>query len=303
MQCYVAPMGSQNRLDLTHALFVISDGDTPKERNLTQLRGMSEVDLNKYQHAIFEISEVLHSFFVYVDKAMSDLDASLRNVASQARTTPMGNETHRWTVDLEFRILNYCAAVVAYYDRVLAEVKRKQKGTESTSSAPQLFNELFDDSLAYRVVCSLRNALIHGSRNLLGLRMEATLPEGSRNPAEALVSISIPLNKEGFARGSAKALVRNEIRSLDTELDVLELCRQTHAELSVLDGKIIPIMHPNLEEHIRHLSDIIDEVAQHQGYPMVMSYDPDRFKETTSWSLLPHEVYDYVRSQGLLLTP
>lgn len=297
-RCYVAHMQAQNGHDLTHALFVISDGEASKEKNIVQIREMCKTDHDSYQRAISEISEVLNSFFVFVDKSMHDLERSLHNVAVQVRTTPIGNETQAWRVDLEFRILNYCAAVVAYYDRVLAEVKRKQRGTEDIASVPALFSELFDRSLAYRVISSLRNALIHGSRHLIGLKIEAALPAGSRDPLEALVSISIPLNKERFARGSAKALVRNEVRSIDLELNIVELCRRTHAELRLLNTKITPMLHPNLDEHVGYLSDIIDEALQHEAYPMVMSYDPDRFSETTSWSLLPREVYDYVRSRA-----
>lgn len=150
--------------------------------------------------------------------------------------------------------LTFCSALHLFYEQTINRL-RKLYGKESAEvkRAKELFSVAYDASLAYRLTYRLRNVLVHHSLNSVSIELssdEQTSPSGLILHRH---TVRFPLLREEFLKTKAgvSAELREEIRSLPGDPDLLDLFPEAFQSLMGVQNQLLDLMAPNLERSIR----------------------------------------------------
>lgn len=172
-------------------------------------------------------------------------------------------------------MLGFSTSLWLYNEYVTAEVNRR--GDEDLKKVVGgLFSETYDSSQAYRLVYSLRNAFQHGVRNLINSRGTHRLVNG-RGP-ETETELHCEIVKDVFIASKANATVRNEVREIEGNPDILGLCDDAFAAVQRLHAGLTPLLHPHAHAAALLLLDYMREIGNERAhfhkYPMGASTMP-----------------------------
>jgi hypothetical protein len=284
-----------------HGLFAISPdpeaiGANGRPRvNFHMLRPVPLFEFEQYTSAVTSVGNVVQQgFMVFLIQAMDDLTASVQRISHVAPTSTPGDQGNKWRVELECRVLNVCAAIRMYEEHVMAELSRKYgKHSEETEEAKRIFSATFDQHLSYRVLYSLRNAVVHGSRSLFGFQMSVG-PDVNEEDGNLRVDISIDLVRASFKKTSVNARVRHEVAALAVNPNTLKLCYDVFPAMMNLNTELVPLLEPKLPQALATLAGVINEAAEAGGYAQMSSFNPADFPASWKMSPLPGDVYDFV---------
>jgi hypothetical protein len=254
-----------------YALFACSRLEGNELRTRT-VRELSEPEYEACRSSIRAVEGCLYSFDTYVRYAVEDLERSrddlLKNMAIhsfQMSPAQAGSE-------LEFRIINICAAIKMYADHVQIILGRLY-GKESAErlNALKKFSDLYDSNLAFRVCNHLRNALVHsGAGGLLStiLRSEAVISDETTESAQVL------LDRQGFRHRAQNAKVRDEVADLPHDLELITTTLEAAGHARRLHEDLILTLHPELMPAIRQLVGLFAEASTDHEWPALMEITP-----------------------------
>ncbi|MCU6479022.1 hypothetical protein [Arthrobacter sp. A2-55] len=231
---------------------------------LTVVRQLAPGELENLQQAIQTVTNVIQGFIVYMTQALDDLAESLQRIYAEA--SGMSRDPNSRRIELEYRMLNVCAAIKMFEEHIYSEIDRKY-GVDSTqrTEARQIFNKTYDESGAYRILYYLRNAITHGSRSLLTFIFNATTgPNGSPN-----YDVRVNLLRDKFAASNAKAAIRQEIQELPEDPNTLAMCFEVLPVMTALNQQLMPLLEPALMDRIITLAHLINETSRAGGYPVL----------------------------------
>ena len=232
----------------------------------TPVRALRPGEYDELGLAIKTVTNVIQGFMVYMNQALNDLGDSMQRIC--AETSEMSRDATGPRIELEYRMLNVCAAIKMFEEHTYSEIDRKY-GADSVqeSEARKIFHETYDGSRSYRILYYLRNAITHGSRNLISFRFVAS--EGADgSPA---YDLRLPLLRDKFADSNARATVRQEVRALPEDPDTLAMSFEVLPVMRTLNQKLMPILEPKLRDRVVTLGLLINEAAAAGGYPMLGS--------------------------------
>jgi hypothetical protein len=206
-----------------------------------------------------EVHQVVHSFDRFLPFAWNDLQAARREAIEHGipeRDASIGSL-------LEYRVLGFSTSLWLYNEYVTAEVNRR--GDEDLKKAVKgLFSQTYDSSQAYRLVYSLRNAFQHGVRHLINSRGTHRLVNG-RGP-ETETELHCELVKDVFIATKANSTVRNEVREMEGNPDILGLCDEAFAAVQRLHVDLTPLLHPHAHAAALLLLDYMREIGNERAH-------------------------------------
>lgn len=262
------------------------------------VRALKDEEYEKLGNAIQSVTNIIQGFMVYVHQALKDLDESLQGVVSDPSNISGDVNGHR--IELEYRMLNVCAAIRMYEEHTFSEIDRKYgpKSSQRTT-AKSIFNQTYARSLEYRVLYYLRNAITHGSRNLISFAFNASVDQDGSHALD----LRLPLQRLKFSNSNAKATVRQEVRFLPQDPDTLSMCFTVLPVMETMNQQLMPILEPDGMDSVITLAHLINEAAAAGGYPVLGSVDlsfvtpseqGDPVEVPLSMTLLPERVRDFV---------
>lgn len=262
------------------------------------VRPLTDNEYEKLGNAIQSVTNIIQGFMVYVHQALKDLRESLQDVLSDPSN--ISGDVNGYRIKLEYRMLNVCAAIRMYEEHTYSEIDRKY-GADSPqrTAAKSVFNQTYDRSLEYRVLYYLRNAITHGSRNLIAFVFNASVDQDGSH----VLDLRLPLQRHRFSNSNAKATVRQEVRLLPQDPDTLSMCFTVLPVMEGLNNQLMPILEPDGMDSVIQLAHLINEAASAGGYPALGSVDlsslspggqEDTAEVPLSMALLPEPVRDFV---------
>ncbi|UKA59135.1 hypothetical protein [Arthrobacter sp. FW306-2-2C-D06B] len=262
------------------------------------VRPLKPGEREELDRAIRSVTNIVQGFMVYIRQALNDLGESIQRVFSEHAS--MSGDVNSRRIELEYRMLNVCAAIRMYEEHTYSEIDRKYGPNSSQRIAAKVvFTQTYDKSLEYRILYYLRNAMTHGSRNLISFAFSAT-----SNPGEdPSFTLQLPLQRDKFFASNAKATVRQEVQAMSEDPDTLSMCFSVLATMTDLNHQLTPILEPDLLDHVVTLAHLINEAAAVRGYPaygslavpLVTTPDvDDKVDITLSILPLPEPVRDFV---------
>jgi hypothetical protein len=262
------------------------------------VRPLKAGELEELDKAIRSVTNIVQGFMVYVSQAMNDLSESIQRIFSEHAS--MSGDVNSRRIELEYRMLNVCAAIRMYEEHTYSEIDRRYGQNSSQREAAKLvFTQTYDKSQEYRILYYLRNAMTHGSRNLISFTFSATANPGEDNKFD----LRLPLQRDKFYASNAKAAVRQEVQALPEDPDTLSMCFSVLAAMTDLNQQLMPILEPDLMDHVVTLAHLINEAATVMGYPaygsmaapLVATPDAeDKVGIQLSIATLPEPVRDFV---------
>lgn len=269
-------------------------------RTFTPVRPLEAEEHEELVRAIQSVTNIVQGFMVYVNQALKDLSESLQRIFSEHSS--MSRDVNSRRIELEYRMLNVCAAIRMYEEHTYSEIDRKYGPNSSQQAAAKsVFNQTYDSSSEYRILYYLRNAITHGSRNLISFVFNASMdPNGHPE-----FDLRLPLLRDKFSVSNAKTSVRQEVRSLPQDPDTLSMCFTVLSAMTALNQQLMPILEPDVMDCVVTLAHLINEAAAAGGYPVLGSINlslvsaPDVREGDTedvplSMAPLPEPVRDFV---------
>lgn len=211
-----------------------------KSVDVKLLREMSESEWEKVRSAHDVVFQATHSFDKFLEFSWVDLQESEDTLFTEIDRNQA--DAGRAMTDFQYRLLNFSVGLKLYHERILAEANRRctVKQKELVNRA---FSRLYGSNFGYRLVYSMRNAYLHGVRNLVNMRSSTRLVQG---PKENVVTeLKVELRKEAFSNSRTNAAVRREVQELSEIADLRQLCVEAYVGVSELHPQIMDIMLPD----------------------------------------------------------
>jgi hypothetical protein len=139
-------------------------------------------------------------------------------------------------------------------EHVTSHVNRKW-GKDSTEAAAlsALLSDVYDTSRSYRILTSLRNAMVHSSRSLVVIGVNAKLVNPSAPGKDSIASVSIHLDRERFAATDTNAKVRAEVLGLAVAPDLIAESEEAIQAVEAKEHEITRFLYPELEPAVKTL--------------------------------------------------
>lgn len=248
------------RAELVWALFRY-EHPGPREVKWVQVRELTMEEFDAAVEAHGEVYRVTHSYDRFLTFAWHDLQEAI--AALDAQLNDRGLIDGDTVPLLEYRLVVFSTALKMYGEYVTAHVNRTNDPAlkQNVRSA---FSELYDRSFGYRLIYAMRNAVQHGVGSLIRFEGRARLVGDSDTEVES--ESHIYLQKDVFGASKAKAVVRQQVRELDDDLDLIPLCRDAYSGVQELHARLIPMLHQGVPSAVRLLRQYIDEVGRESAH-------------------------------------
>lgn len=245
-------------------------GYSPTEQGVEfhPVRQLSAEEYEAAGLAVKVLLDVITGPASFSEIARRDLAQTIEDVSGRLSTDFRSIE--EWGPEVEYRVVAVSAALRMHEEFVLASIG-KRKDQESKTAAKAIFSATYDRSLAYRIIYSLRNALVHGSRSLTSLRATGSLAEDGT----VSTTVAISLSRKGFGRSDTKASVRAEVAAMDEDPNLVELSNQALDDVARMRDLLEPLLYPEAPAAIALIFSYVREVAA-AGFsgPHFHSHDP-----------------------------
>ena len=203
------------------------------------IRQLSDDEYEAAGHAIKVILDVLTGPTSFAEIVRKDMTGTLAHLSERLTQRNEFRKIEVWGPEVEYRIVAASAGVRMHEEFALAAIG-KLGDSAALVRAKAIFSAAYDRSQAYRVIYSLRNALVHGSKGLTTLSAKSNL-----NADETIsASVAIRLSRKSFSASDAKASVRAEIRDLPEDPDLVALANAALDELALMRAELEPLLYP-----------------------------------------------------------
>ena len=237
--------------------FVASKRVGQSEVKARHIRTLSQPEFGRVHAAIKTLDRYLTGFDAHIWRGLKDLHTTVEEVRTQWGEGGSDVDTGPLVSELEFRVINVCAAVKMYAEHVIVLLGQTYgKESAERDEVKKKLSQLYDSSLPYRVSNHLRNALIHGSPSeLLSTKLRASLTDGG-----GIVStVEVRLSREGFRKHAQNAAVRNEVVALPEELELISTVTDAAKGLVALHGEIMDRLSPEAVPAVEVLAELFNE--------------------------------------------
>ncbi|MEC5149531.1 hypothetical protein [Cryobacterium sp. GrIS_2_6] len=252
--------------DLRHYLYRY-ERTGPKSITWNIVRELTADEYSAVGSAISTVYEAIRGVAGFAKVAHSDLDDLMTRLHAMAADESLRIRAETWPTHLQYRVVAVSAAIRMHEEHVLAAIRRRYgKESHEEQEAKRIFNEVFDGSLAYRVIYSLRNAVVHGSRGLVtSFGKSALVADGGGERIDTVIELR--LRRDGVAKSTFKAAVRNEVVALTEDPDLVVFCQLALAAIKVVQQRLDSLVNPDLPAAVRLLRNYIDEVMTLRDIP------------------------------------
>ena len=182
----------------------------------------------------------MRGFDDYLRRAMDDLRKTVAELLIKLADINFARQSELWVPDIKYRVLNVSAGLRMYEEYVEAEVGRHwTENSPQWESMKDVFHDLYDGSLSYRIVYYLRNALVHGAGSLTIVKARTWL-ETDDGPEHAKAEFNLFLSRSAFVKTvKAKAALRDEVANLASDPDLIGLCEQAYVDVTKEKARLI----------------------------------------------------------------
>jgi hypothetical protein len=186
-----------------------------------QVKSLTRAEYESVSGASNLLTELFRGFNIYVRISLDNLEEEI--VAGNRRLSAESKLDYTDKSRLLYMALCVSVAIKMYEEHVHSGINRRW-GKESIQSkeARRLFSLTFDDSLEYRVMYALRNALAHSSTEVLNLKYSGRLSDPNDGSSDPVTSIKIGLSRTAFANADVRAETKREVARLAEDPDLLE---------------------------------------------------------------------------------
>lgn len=231
------------------------------------VRQLSEGEYDAAGNAVKVLLDVLTGPTAFAELARRDMTTTIEDV--RARLATDFRDIQRWGPELEYRIVAVSAALRMHEEFVMSTIG-KRSDDEARTGAKVIFRGTYDRSQAYRIIYSLRNALVHGSKGLTSLSAKGTLNQDGT----ISTTISINLSRKRFGASDVKAPVRAELRAMQEDPDLFLLANLALDDLAAMREQLEPLLYPDAPAAARLIFAYVQEVfAAGFGSPHFHAHD------------------------------
>lgn len=271
-------------------------GYSPTESGLQfhPIRRLTDDEYDAAGQAVKVILDVLTGPTSFSELTRNDLSRTVDDLNQRLARKDELRKVEVWGPELEYRIVAVSAALRMHEEFVTAII-RKRNDPAALASAKTAFKATYDRSQAYRIIYSLRNALVHGSKGLTTLSARATL--NADETTSAIVSIN--LSREGFGKSDAKAPVRAEVRGMTDNPELIALSHVALDELAAMRVELESLLYPDAPAASALLLSYVKEVnAAGVSGPHFHAHDPgEPFSNMTNIGM-NESIFNHVVSFG-----
>jgi hypothetical protein len=250
-----------------------------------QVKSLSRAEYESVSEASNLLTELFRGFNIYVRISLDNLEEEI--VAGNRRLSAESKLDYTDKSRLLYMALCVSVAIKMYEEHVHSGINRRW-GKESIQSkeARRLFSLTFDDSLEYRVMYALRNALAHSSTEVLNLKYSGRLSDPNDCSSDPVTSIKIGLSRTAFANADVRAETKREVARLAEDPDLLEYSRAAVAQVELLNTSLQRYIHPDVEGALRSIwATVKPDFESASVPPMFFVHEGDGIP--TEWLQLP----------------
>jgi hypothetical protein len=272
------------------------ENPAPHKVNFIPVRKLTSSEYEAAGTAIQIVSDAMRGFDDYLRRAMEDLRMTVADLLIKLTDINFARQSELWVPDIKYRVLNVSAGLRMYEEYVEAEVARLwTNNSVQWKLMKDIFHDLYDGSLPYRIIYYLRNALVHGAGSLTTAKARAWL-ETEDGTEYAKAEFSLLLSRSAFMKTvKARAALRDEIANLASDPDLIELCERAYVDLTNEKARLFPLVHPEVAAAAGLLFQYIVELqAVGGGGPHFHSHAPSNGFEKLSQLAMTRSVFDYV---------
>ncbi|SFH43550.1 hypothetical protein E3O11_12715 [Cryobacterium levicorallinum] len=266
------------------------EGEGPGEIEFHPIRMLSDDEYDAVRHAIKTVLDVLTGPTSFSELARRDMARTFIDLSQRLGDLDESRKVEIWGPELEYRIVSVSSAVRMHEEFVLTTIQ-KRKDPTAEASAKAIFNRTYDGSQAYRIIYSLRNALVHGSKGLTTLGSKSTMAADGTTSA----AVSINLSRDRFAASDAKTAVRGEVRAMAEDPELMQLANVALDDLAAMRRDLEPLLYPEAPAASQLIYSYVHEVhASGFGAPHFHAHDPgDPFGHMSTIGMT-RSIFDYV---------
>lgn len=252
------------------------------------IRRLSVDEFQDVSKALGTVTKLLKRSRSPVEIAYSDLSEYVSSLTRQAVDLAVLRRTEAWLPELQYRFVALSAALRMYDEATMADARRVSDTTATQMKA--VFSDVYDRSLAYRVVYALRNLLVHGAGQMLGVKARTWIDEAEQKQAH----LTLTLRRDVFVKSKANAPVRAEIAGLTTSPDLLAFSDKAVAGVREVEEVAQHLLHPTRNASVDLLYKYVLELHRLGGGSPRFHTHPTTDPFAAQISELSKSGFDYV---------
>lgn len=260
---------------------------------LEQLKELSTSEWQEIKAAHKLIFQVTQSFDKFLVFSWTDLQESEEKLLLAIEADQANSGV--FVTEFQYRLLNFSVGLKLYHESIVAELNRNctddQKERVHTA-----FSGLYDENFGYRLIYNMRNAYLHGVRDLVQLRSTRRLRKNAQDGSEDTISnFEVQLNKVTFLASRANASVRNEVREMTEIPDLRILCSDAYSGVNTLHPEIIETIYPDAFAAADLIWSYMQEANQRLHF---MKLDPKVKNKSWEHITLDKAEFDFIVEHG-----
>jgi len=257
-----------------------------------QVKSITRAEYESISEASNLLSELFRGFNIYVRISLDNLEEEV--VAGNRRLSAESMLDYTDKSRLLYMALSVSVAIKMYEEHVHSGINRRWgKDSIQSRDARRLFSVTFDNSLEYRVMYALRNALAHSSTQILNLRYSGRLSDPNDGASDPVTSIKIGLSRPAFAQADVRAETKREVVNLDEDPDLLEYSRKAVVQVEALNTSLQRYIHPDVDRAMRTIwAAVKPDFESASVPPLFFAHGGDGIP--TEWLQLPDTHWDLV---------
>lgn len=268
---------------------------------MERICSLTEQDYARFAEAYKVMFNMIEAnMFTYVRQSSLDL---LRTVTEASEAFRDGKipeygdgDFVEWATRLRTGILGVCSSIHHHQDQSMIAVKR-QFGENSAErvSMKNLFNDIYDDCFAYRILFRLRHMMVHSTMLAPAMKAEAGFHNG-----EKVAFVDMRLDRTVFYESDKiSAAIKAELRELDEDPSIYELIGDVMPPLKVTNRELLALLHPDIDnvcDTVRQFDALFDGKPGRRA--LVQQQSPElRPPFSTGFQAWPPSIFEFAYSR------
>lgn len=275
--------------ELEHHLYRYTRDSPDVPLTWEPVRRLSEAEFQDVSTALATVTKLLRRPQSPVEIAYRDLSEYVASLTQRAVDMAVLRRTEDWLPELQYRFIALSAALRMYEEVTMADAGRVSDTTAATEMKTA-FSEVYDRSLAYRVIYAMRNLLVHGAGQTLDVKARTWIDEADQKHAH----LTLTLRRDVFVKSKAKAAVRGEVAELPTAPDLLAFAHEAVAGVRDIEKVAVRLLHPSRDASVDLLYEYMLELHRLGGGSPRFHTHPPSDPFAVQISELPASGFAYV---------